>query len=493
MDTVSLACGAVSEALTYLSGGFTPPAHAEKATGVTEPIRILELCALWGLGGTALDCYIRAVHLNRDLFQSLAVGYVDGGPWLNAARATRLTTATCDACNERLEQVFADFRPHLVHYVRMSSTDALIVTAQRLCRKYGAFAEVETNMFGRPARDAGLSPPNLVRHVSQASMLRYAGLAGTTMEQLYARGDRTVYIPILADRFAGLQLTPEDRETFRKRLGVRPEEVLACRVGRADLRKWSQRLEYAIPRMLDAVPHLRYVFQTAPPSKVESLRKRYGDRVLCLPMTADPTELGRLYHACDLMIHSSAIGESFGCSVAEGMYWRLPVVVDSTPEVDNAQIELVDHGETGLVVLSVTGFVEAVKKLAGDSQERRRLGEAGHVKAARLYSESAVTALWEKYYVELLDRVGCPAVTERHRARGGQVNAPDEINETAWEARYAARLGKYVGPRPGLGERITLGFGSARDVVAFAREIGPIRVWNVLRDRLKAGRIMSRA
>ncbi len=460
---------------------------------MTEPIRIIELCDLWGLGGTALDCYIRAVHLNRELFKVLAVGYVNGGPWLDAARAAGLSTATCDASNERLEQVFADFRPHVVHYMRMSSTSGLIVTAQRLCRKYGVFAEVETNMFGRPARDAGLSPPTLVRHVSQASMLRYAGLAGATMEQLYARGDRAVYIPILADRFAGLRLGPEDREAFRNRLGVRPDEVLACRVGRADLRKWSQRLEYAIPRMLDAVPNLRYVFQTAPPAKVESLRKNYGDRVLCLPMTADPTELAQLYHACDLMIHSSAIGESFGCSVAEGMYWRLPVVVDSTPDVDNAQIELVDHGSTGLVVFSVAGFVEAVKRLAGDPDERRRLGEAGHLKAARLYSESAVTACWEKYYVESLGRAGCPAVTERHRARAAEVKAPAEIDEAAWEPRYTARLGLYIGPRASLAERIALGFGSARDVLAFARQIGPARVWNAFRDRLKAGRILRRA
>src|SRR5262249_1002024 len=156
-----------------------------------------------------------------------------------------------------------------------------------------------------------------------------------------------------------------------------------CRVGRADLRKWSPRLERAIPQVLEAVPNLRFVFQTAPANRVARLRRRLGDRVLCLPLTGDMSELARLYNASDLMIQSSGIGEWFGCSMGEGMFWRLPVIGDAPPHADNAQVELVDHEATGLVVRGIAGFVDAARRLAAAPDARRRLGEAGREKALR--------------------------------------------------------------------------------------------------------------
>lgn len=455
-------------------------------------IRVLELCDGWSLGGTALDYFIRATHLDATLFHPLAVGF-DGGPWLDACAARGLETRHCALELKNLEHVFADFRPQLVHYLRMASLSPLIVATQQLCRKYAVAVEVETNMFGRPARDNGLSLPTLIRHVSQASMLRYAELAGKSVEQLYQRGDRVIYLPILASRFDTLHLTLADRESFRRQFGIRGDEVVACRIGRADMRKWSQRLEYALPRMLEAVPNLRYIFQTAPAAKITPLQQRFGDRVLNLPMTSSPEELARLYHASDLMVHSSAIGESFGCSLAEGMFWGLPIVVDSTPDKDNAQIELVDHEQTGLVVTSASGFIQAVCRLAKDSEERNRLGRSGKAKASRLYSEQCVANLWEKRYIELLDRAGVSGLTEDHRNRARQVEIPEEINEIQWPNQYRERLTRHTGPSPDLRERLSLQYATYRDLMTYAKESGPTRVWNALKQRLVAGRLFRRA
>jgi hypothetical protein len=193
------------------------------------------------------------------------------------------------------------------------------------------------------------------------------------------------------------------------------------------------------------------------------------------------------------MIHSSGIGESFGCSIAEGMFWRLPVIVDATPHADNAQVELVDHEVTGLVVQGVTGFVEAARRLAADADARRRLGEAGREKALWLYSETAAVRLWEKQYIELLDRAGCPAVSVRHRAHAAAVTAREPLNEADWPAEYQARLGRFSGPPPDWTEQVALRLASARDAVAYARQIGPRRVWGAVRDRLTAGRLFTRA
>ena len=209
---------------------------------MAQRIRTLELCDDWALGGTALDAYIRVAHLNRELFNPLAVGFSGRGPWLEAAAQGGVATASCAGSFDHLEQLIADFAPHILHTVRNTHLNPFLVTAQRLARGYGVVVEVETNMFGRPGRDAGWVAPTFVRHVSRASMLRYAGLAGVPMSQLYRRGDRVIYLPILTQPFAGGGPGPAEREQFRRKLGARPDEVLACRVGRADLRKWSPRL-----------------------------------------------------------------------------------------------------------------------------------------------------------------------------------------------------------------------------------------------------------
>jgi hypothetical protein len=103
-----------------------------------------------------------------------------------------------------------------------------------------------------------------------------------------------------------------------------------------------------------------------------------------------------------------------------------------------------------------------------------------------------VVRLWEKRYIELLDRASCPAVSDRHRAHAAAVTAREPINEADWPAEYQARLGRFSGPPPGWAEQVALRLTSARDVVEYARQVGPRRVWGAVRDRLTAGRLFTR-
>ncbi len=59
----------------------------------------------------------------------------------------------------------------------------------------------------------------------------------------------------------------------------------------------------------------------------------------------------------------------------------LPVVTHPCEGLrDNAQLELVDHGVTGLIATSVEDYATAVKYLFTHPDEARKMGQAGYEK-----------------------------------------------------------------------------------------------------------------
>ncbi len=461
---------------------------------MNEAVRVLEfLSGGWGIGGTELDFEVRVANLNKDLFEPLAVSFGSGGPRLDRLESAGCATARCELDHQKFEQLMAEFRPHIIHYARLSSLNTILLRAQQVAKKYKVPVEIETNIFGRPPRDKGIEPPALTRHLSQTSMLRLSQLTGRSMAHLYQDNHRAVYIPVPTQALDQCTISQDEREAFRAELGIQPTDVVACRVGRADLRKWSQRLALAVPQMLRNIPNLKYVYQSAPATKIAPMKREFGDRLICLPETSDLKVLARLYQSCDLMIHSSAIGESFGASMAEAMYFRLPVVVDSTPNMDNAQVELVDHDRTGLIVGSADGFVKAAERLAADPAERQRLGDGGRAKMLKRCSETVIGQHWEKIYIDLLNRLAPSAVSERHREYAAQLSSIEGIDEGNYPEEYERRLNNLFGPSAGVSERFAIRLNSFRDVVGYMRSIGPKGVWGVVKDRLKNGRLFKRA
>jgi hypothetical protein len=445
---------------------------------------VVELGAGWGMGGTEGAVEVRAALLDPALFDVLVVG-VHGGPRFERLERRGARAALLGGKLERLSSVLDDFRPALLHYTRSERDCPYTKAVQELAFRAGVPALVETNVFGRPAGWREQKPPAVTGHMSLASMLRSATLAGTGMKELFAAGHRAVYLPVpTAAGYLGAESATAlpSREAARAALGLAPDELVACRVARPDLRKWSTRLELALPALFAAVPTLRFILLAAPPEKTRLLERRFGRRVLCLPPTVEPEALERVYAASDWMIHSSGIGESFGLSVAEAMHRGLPVIVDSTPELDNAQLEVVAHGEGGLVVASSRGFVNAAKQLAVDRTLRARLAEGARRRAQARFADRVVVAHWQRLYAVAARKGGVtlPAGLEA-------VKDDAEERYAAFPAWYAEACTRFAGPGPDLHERTTGALLRAKDTLDYARRIGPDRVIRVLKSRLRSG------
>ncbi len=451
----------------------------------TPRLRVIELGGGWGLGGTEQAVEVRAALLDRAAFDVLVVG-LWGGPRYDRLVTRGVRATELEGQLGRLADVLATFRPALLHYVRSERDCAYSRTVQELCAKAGVPVVVETNVFGRPPAFREAKPPAITGHMSLASMQRQAGQTGTDMRALYERGHRAVYLPVpTPDGFGAPELPP--RDVARAALGIDADAFVCCRVARPDLRKWSTRLELALPELFERVPRLRFLFMAAPPEKAALLTRRFGRRVLCVEPTLELESIARVHAASDLMVHSSGIGESFGLAVAEGMFHGLPVVTDTTPTLDNAQVEVVGHGQGGLIVTSARGFAYAVKALAADATLRASLSRGAQQRAAGRFADRVVVAHWQRLYAAACRGAGL-ALPE------SLAGAADDSLERylAFSTWYADALGQTVGPDAGLEERVVGKVRRARDTLAYAGKLGPEGVLRVLRSRLRSSRSLSR-
>ncbi|WP_445192670.1 glycosyltransferase family 4 protein [Sphingomonas sp. Tas61C01] len=110
-------------------------------------------------------------------------------------------------------------------------------------------------------------------------------------------------------------------------------------------------------------------------------------------------ELGRAVASMDVFFNPS-VTETFGNVTTEAMAAGVPVVAARA----TGAVDLIDEGVNGYLVdpTDVAGYADAIQRIVADPALRRRLGEAGHAKAASYRWDTANQAALDTY-VELLD------------------------------------------------------------------------------------------
>lgn len=181
--------------------------------------------------------------------------------------------------------------------------------------------------------------------------------------------------------------TPAEVQAARRELGLDHREVVAVRVVRPDLRKWSWRTVLAV-RGAPSVSRL--IILGCPPSRERGVTRALGQRALLIPPTSDDAVRRRALAAADVVINCSNIGETFGVALAEGMAVGLPALVDAGPRMDLGHLDLCLHQVTGLVCHSTAELSTSLEKLATDALLRSSLGRAAAAHIRENFSEAAV-------------------------------------------------------------------------------------------------------
>jgi hypothetical protein len=234
---------------------------------------------------------------------------------------------------------------------------------------------------------------------------------------------------------AALERPAQDKAELRRRLGLPADAFIALRVGRPDPRKWSDLLIVHGARLLRELPHLHFVFLSAPADRDAVIRSAMGNRATLAPFTTERDQVARYMAAADVMLHYARYGESFGYAIAEAALAGLPVIAQATPWGDNAQAELIREGETGFVVEDYAGARRALQRLMDDTDFAWAIANAAAADMARRFGLGPTWNLLGAFIA--------------HAARGGRglVSAPEDLARDQ-RARLAAGVASYGDKHP---------------------------------------------
>lgn len=295
--------------------------------------------------------------------------------------------------------------------------------------------------FAAPARiaalAAGMNADVIHSHLSSASLnaARAARRAGVPVvahiqalssPRWYARADAVIVCSKAVERhvrelglggipihviYDGIPLADAARlkppEEMRRELGIPSDAPVVGAVAALIPRKGHVHLLEAAARLADRWPHLHLVFVGSGPEepRLEELARQLGiqDRLRLLGWRDDKLDIVRTF---TLVAIPSLSVDGFSMTALEAAQFGIPAVASDLPGVDEAVL----HEKTGLLVppAEPDRLAEAIARLLGDSELRRRLGEQAR--------ERVVSELTIDHTAEQIDTVYRQAIEAARRA-----------------------------------------------------------------------------
>jgi len=369
-------------------------------------INILHLTKSLGIGGTERNIYNIVKYLDRSIFKNYVLSLLEGGIRESHIKEYAYVENTQNDLQKVKDLVYSK-NINVVILHRAGDEDSVWnrVLSFIYNIKNKGLCVLEFNNFGLIDNNKLSECIDIHLHVSKSSYYKYFSSKSSILKE--SKDHNICYCPIEVRKFNELRLNRKDLLNKRSELLIGEDDFVLLRVGRPDVRKWGDLLLYVIPKVVAKIPNAKFIFMSAPKSRIKYLQnKRYSKNVIFLNNTSDDKELAKIYSIADVYIHSSRRGESFGQTLVEAFAFKLPVVVNSTPWRDNAQIELIDHMENGIIANTVDGFADALFYLFQNPDVRKKLGENGFNKALSLYEVEKVSKSLSKIILTSMQNKG---------------------------------------------------------------------------------------
>ncbi|MGC9454361.1 MAG: glycosyltransferase [Phycisphaerae bacterium] len=189
------------------------------------------------------------------------------------------------------------------------------------------------------------------------------------------------------------------RREFRRRLRIPPEEVLLAFVGRLDRQKGIDTLLAAISHLGARGRPVSVVIAGDGPKRfiVENFIA-HGEGGRSTRWLGFVEDVQPVLSAADIFLMPSR-WEGFGLAAAEAMAAGLPVIATDLPPLR----EFIEHGRTGLLIEpeNAVALTDAIEKLLGDAELRRRLGREAGEYARGAFSIDANVRAHERLYEQV--------------------------------------------------------------------------------------------
>lgn len=358
------------------------------------PHTVLHIVKALSLGGTEKVMQLMTTNLQRDQFLPVVCSLQDGERGKILRKEGITTYVSSD-----LFKVILTVKPDIIHVHRGGWPEhdfmrPIIMARRELEAKQSKHIPIiETNVFGRFDPTPSGKKVDSTLFVSHFCLERYA-----LQNKIKADAPRyqVLYNPIDYDTIKANTLPVEKRDFSKPVVG---------RVSRADQGKWSALGLEFLPKVCAARPDFSYlVIGGIEYAKKYVKQHNLSGNVDFLPPFIQDADLAAFLDKISIFAHANDTGESFGLVIAEAMAAGLPVITHPCPGMrDNAQLELVDHERTGLIVNTAEEYADAILWLLNNPNEAKRMGKAGQEKAAQMYAAKVVVTQLKQIYNELLN------------------------------------------------------------------------------------------
>jgi Glycosyl transferases group 1 len=322
-----------------------------------------------GLGGTEKAACRWARGLKERGHSMIVLAFRDG-PRRTELESAGIMTRKVEASPAAIARELRELQPEVIHAHAPGHPHEGDVLGEALAL-LPKIPVVQTNIFGRLNNPEEDYWTDFRLFISWTSCVQAARRSFRPLDEAFFRRASVAVYPLDPDDGPDA----EEIAQFRRQHGVQKDEVLFGRLSRPEPNKWTDLPLAAFRRAQRKNTNIKLLLREPPLAVTELLATAPDrDRFVILQATSDRDELRRTMASLDVVLHTSSIGESFGYGIAEPMNFGKPVIANSTPSDDQAQIELVRHGECGYIASTESSIANAILRLAGEDALRVRLG-----------------------------------------------------------------------------------------------------------------------
>jgi glycosyltransferase involved in cell wall biosynthesis len=369
------------------------------AQDLSRKINVLEVHATLGYAGGQRNMVTFAKYLSRDIFSVIVGTYQGGGALESELQKLSIPYVLGNGSILKLLEVIKNNKIDILHIHRSGGSVPIETNLVQQAKKINPnIVIIEKNVFGKydPTLDGRIdcSLFQSMMHVQKRYLpASNKELDFSTMKVMYNNVD--------GSELEKFRASTQEIIDFKTRLGISPDDFIFGKVARPAIEKWSDLIINMVPYLVKLNSHIKVVIIGCPPSRIKRIEKsRYRSYFCFIPETNNQKELHLFYQTINVLAHCSKIGECNGNTINEAMYWKKPVVTNSTPRKDNGQLEQIINGLNGYIANSPLIFARALAFLASHKDKCEEFGEAGFRQTQSVNDPKKNTLQLEKIFIE---------------------------------------------------------------------------------------------
>jgi glycosyltransferase involved in cell wall biosynthesis len=321
---------------------------------------------------------------------SAVLAFGGSGPLVASLDSAGVPVFTGGETDELRSNAIAQARrwePDILHVSRPGHADAVSASVVSSFLNPGV-RSLETNACGQVDDSRGHLLFDLHLHLSNWALSGWLrGCAGID------RLPPAVVVPHAVNAQQFVPLPVEQRRRMRAELGLTDHSVVFGRLPRQG--RLPSLLRQSFRATAERFPEAWLLVFEDPAVIIPELRKLPGqarNRVKNVPFPQTPREIQRYYGCLDVLCHVPSADEISGLYLCEAMLNELPILTINTPFHDNAQIEIIEHGTSGLLASDAHQYKSAMMILSGNEDLRQFLGRNGSMRVRSRYELQLITS-----------------------------------------------------------------------------------------------------